>query len=167
MGKYSGPEDVYRELVDESEEHWLYCLIAFAIVEEQKIEWIKHYEEQYNTPPSPDQIREWYEQQPTGVLLRAKGTAENALRVYSDEVVEAIGDAWRKQVEEETIVGEIRQNSRFWPQFCINLVGGFAGTVLFASLLALIAFFVINDTSPVAIVTDLKANKEEVVDDKE
>ena len=72
MAKYSGPEDVYRELVDESEEHWLYCLIAFAIVEEQKIEWIKHYEEQYNTPPSPDQIREWYEQQPTGVLLRAE-----------------------------------------------------------------------------------------------
>ena len=42
MAKYSGPEDVYRELVDESEEHWLYCLIAFVIVEEQKIEWIKH-----------------------------------------------------------------------------------------------------------------------------
>ena len=35
MAKYSGSEDIYRELVDDSEENWLYGLVAFAIIEEQ------------------------------------------------------------------------------------------------------------------------------------
>ena len=60
MARYSGPEDVYRELVEESEENWLSGLVAFAIVEEKKIEWMKHHREQHNMQPNPRQICEWY-----------------------------------------------------------------------------------------------------------
>ena len=47
MEKYSGPEDVYKELVENrpDDEEWLLGLVAFAVVEEQKIEWIKHQKE--------------------------------------------------------------------------------------------------------------------------
>lgn len=46
MPKYSGSADIYRELVEDSKENWLYGLVAFAIVEEQRIEWMKHHEVQ-------------------------------------------------------------------------------------------------------------------------
>ena len=42
MEKYSGPDDIYQELVEESDANWLLGLLAFAVVEEQRIEWMKH-----------------------------------------------------------------------------------------------------------------------------
>lgn len=41
MKRYSGPEDIYKELAEDSDENWLYRLVAFAVVEEQRIEWTK------------------------------------------------------------------------------------------------------------------------------
>ena len=167
MARYLGPEDVYRELVEESEEHWLSGLVAFATFEEKKFEWMKHYEEQHNKQPSPAQIREWYEQQPEGELLRAKAVAEGVLQAYSAEVVEDIEVDLRREIEEATIVREIRQYSSFWPQFCVNLVGGLASAVLFTGFLVLIAFFVLNDTSPTEIAKTFKANQGQVADEEE
>lgn len=163
MSKYSGVEDVYRELVDESEESWLYGLVAFAIVEEQKVEWMKHYAENNGNPPSTDDIKAWYEQQPQSVVLRAKGTAENALQAYSSEVLELVVEEQRKEIEESIIVGEIRALNRFWPQFGVNLAGGFVSALLFATLLILVVFFVLNDTSPVELGEQLK-DKMEIID---
>ncbi len=80
MPQISSSEDVYRQLVEESDEDWLYGLVAFAVVEEQRIEWMKHFEEHNGRAPSTVDIQHWYEQQPEGVLLRAKGDSENALR---------------------------------------------------------------------------------------
>lgn len=39
---YSSSDDIYRELVEDSDESWLYGLVAYAVVEEQRIEWAKH-----------------------------------------------------------------------------------------------------------------------------
>ncbi|VFN00910.1 MAG: hypothetical protein BECKG1743F_GA0114225_105291 [Candidatus Kentron sp. G] len=86
MKQYFGAEDIYRELVEESDESWLLGLVAFAMVEEQRIEWMRHHEQHHDALPSPDEIRGWYEQQSPGVLLRAKGTADNALQAYSEDV---------------------------------------------------------------------------------
>src|SRR5690606_40951989 len=83
MPEYKGPEDIYRELVEESDENWLYGLVAFAVIEEQRIEWMKHMQENTGRLPTPEQVSEWYQQQPPNCLLRAKGTAENALQLYS------------------------------------------------------------------------------------
>lgn len=38
MTRYSGSQDIYSELVEKSELNWLLGLVAFAIVEEQRIE---------------------------------------------------------------------------------------------------------------------------------
>ena len=93
MDKYSSSEDIYKQLVEDSEEDWLYGLVAFAVVEEQRIEWLRHYEKLNAKTPSEEEIRRWYEQQHPNVLLRAKGTAENTLKIYSNKVTElAIDD---------------------------------------------------------------------------
>ncbi|MGB3212280.1 MAG: hypothetical protein WBB19_16380 [Desulforhopalus sp.] len=49
MEQYLGPEDIYKKLVEDQPENeeWLLGLVAFAVVEEQKIEWIKHQKEKY------------------------------------------------------------------------------------------------------------------------
>ena len=157
MRKYSGPEDVYKELVDDSEESWLLGLLAFAIVEEQKVEWMKHYSQNHDgNLPNAQDIKGWYEQQPQSVLLRAKGTAENALSTYSEEVLALVIEDHKKEIQEGIIIKEINSLGRFLPQFGVNIAGGFASTILFSALLTLVAFFVLNDVSPVQIGENLK-----------
>lgn len=53
-------------------------------------------------------------------------------------------------------MGEIKDLRRFWPQFGVNLAGGFFSALLFALFLMVFAFFVLNDTSPVEIAKDLQ-----------
>ena len=81
MSNLSGPEDTYKLLVEQSQDNWLYGLVAFAVLEEQRIEWMRHIESKSGALPTDQQIRDWYQQQPSSVLLRARGTAENALKV--------------------------------------------------------------------------------------
>lgn len=49
------------------------------------------------------------------------------------------------------LVAEIRELKKFWPQFGVNLAGGFASSLLFAAVLTLLAFIVFSDASPIAI----------------
>ena len=149
---YGGAEDIYRELVEESQQSWLLGLLAFAVVEEQRIEWMRHYEKSHGALPSSELVRGWYEGQPPSVLLRAKGTAENALLAYSEEVSAELDKGFRKEVEDGIIVGEIRELKQFWPQFGVNVAGGLVSALLFAAILTVVAFLVFNDTSPVEIV---------------
>lgn len=161
MTQYLGPEDTYRELVEESDENWLYGLVAFAVIEEQRLEWMKHVRENNGHLPGHDEITDWYRQQPPSIILRAKGTAESALQMYSNEVVETVLEEHKKDIEQGIIVSEIRYINRFWPQFGVNVAGGFMGAILFAALLTIVAFFVFNDTSPVQIIRDANTTTEE------
>jgi len=158
MDKFSGPEDVYDELVENSDDHWLLGLVAFAVIEEQRIEWMRHQTAHNGGLPSSEDIKRWYEQQPRSVLLRARDTAEARLKDYSNEIIELIIEDQRKEIEESIIVNEIREAKKFWPQFGVNLAGGFVSALLFGILLTIVAFFVINDTSPVQIGTNLRKN---------
>ena len=162
MSKYSGSEDIYKELVDDSDENWLYGLVAFAVIEEQRIEWMKHYAESHGEMPDAAKVKDWYQQQPQSSLLRAKGTAESALQAYSSEVLDIALEDQRKSVEESVIVGEIKELRKFWPQFGVSLSGGLAGAILFAAFLAIVAFFVFNDVSPVQIAQQLDNGSEEI-----
>lgn len=160
MPEYNGPEDIYKELVEESDENWLYGLVAFAIIEEQRIEWMKHMQENNGHSPTSEQISGWYQQQPRNCLLRAKGTAENALQTYTNEVIDVAIEDYKKDMKESYIVNEIRELKSFWPQFGVNLAGGFAATVLFAALLSITAFVVFNDSSPAQMVKGISSTVE-------
>jgi len=149
MTKYSGPSDIYKELVEDADDNWLYGLVAFAVIEEQKVEWIKHHTVNTGHPPTAAEVQDWYEDLPAGALLRAKGTAEGALKTYSEEVVSQLDETVRQETIEGVIVGEIRQGRKFWPQLGLNIVGGMASSILFGALLFMIAFLVLNDRSPI------------------
>ncbi|VUD69375.1 hypothetical protein TDB9533_04742 [Thalassocella blandensis] len=161
MAEYKGSEDVFKELVEDSEENWLYGLVAFAIIEERRFEWMKHFESHNQIPPSEAEIQNWYKQQPRSEIIRAKGEAESALQTYASEVIDVALEEKSTKIEEGIIVSEIRESRRFWPQFGVNFIGGLAASVVFAALLILLAFFVLNDTSPAEIGSHLKHGLEE------
>jgi hypothetical protein len=157
MSEFSSPVDIYKELVENvpEDEEWLLGLVAFGVIEEQKIEWMKHHARNNNGLPTDDKIENWYRQQPTGVLLRAKDTAEARLTDYAQDAISTYMTDFEKDTVEGIVVQEIRETKKFWPQFGVNLAGGFASATLFAALLILIAFFVLNDISPVQIGTNI------------
>ncbi len=121
---------------------------------------MKHQQKNNGQPPSTVDIVNWYQQQPSGVLLRAKDTALARLTDYGDNAIEMHMSDFKKETEEGIIVEEIRGIKEFWPQFGVNLAGGFASALLFAALLTLIAFFVLNDTSPVDIGANFRQETE-------
>lgn len=161
MAQFAGPEDVYRRMVEEADESWLLGLLAFAIVEEQRIEWMKHFAEHNGRSPTEVEVRNWYEQQPEGVLRRATGEAENALQLFADDVLQEILEVERRRVADGMIVNEIRLARRFWPQFGISAAGGFVSALVFAAVLAILAFVVWQDPSPVQIGRDAIGNTTE------
>lgn len=163
MNSFSGPTDIYERLVENvpENEEWLLGLLAFAVVEEQKIEWIKHHFDNENALPSDDDIRKWYQQQPEGVLLRAKDTARARLTDYAKEAINTYMAEFEKETVEGIVVGEIRELKKFWPQFGVNIVGGFASSILFAALLTILAYLVLNDSSPVEIGAKIGVHSEE------
>nr|VFK12796.1 MAG: hypothetical protein BECKLPF1236A_GA0070988_100764 [Candidatus Kentron sp. LPFa]VFK28910.1 MAG: hypothetical protein BECKLPF1236C_GA0070990_100764 [Candidatus Kentron sp. LPFa] len=164
--KFSTSDELYRKLVEESEKHWLLGLVTFASIEEQRIEWTGHYEDNNGKPPTLDEIRNWYEQQTEKTLLCVGKDAEDRLREYSKEVLGSIIEEHKKETEEGVIIGEIKKSRHFWPQFWVNLAGGTASAILFAMLLAVIAFIVLNDTSPAQLVEHL-TGRTEVVDNEQ
>lgn len=110
--------------------------------------------------PSADQIQQWYAQLPPGAVLRAKGTAENALALYSTEVVEEVSEETRKEIESSVLVNEIRDLKRFWPQFGVNLAGGFISSLLFALLLVALALILFKSPSPIDIANQVSSQPE-------
>jgi len=163
MSNFSGPEDIYRELVENvpENEEWLLGLVSFGVFEEQKIEWMKHHTENNGEMPTNEEIKNWYHQQSEGALLRAKDTATARLHGYAQDAIDIYMIDFQKEILEGILVEEIRETKKFWPQFGVNLAGGFTSAILFAALLTLFAFFVLNDSSPVDIGSKIGNNKEE------
>ncbi|MFT5451607.1 MAG: hypothetical protein ACI9N9_001093 [Enterobacterales bacterium] len=164
MDQYSGPEDIYNKLVDDVPEdsEWLFGLVAFAVVEEKKIEWIRHQKKHNGDEPTDDDIRNWYNQLPSGELLRAKDTAAARLRDYGETAIEAYQVDFENDLRESILVSEIRETKKFLPQFGVNLAGGFASALLFAACLTIFALLVFNDTSPVELVKNQVEDNTEV-----
>jgi hypothetical protein len=153
VNSFSGPADTYEELVGKATEDgaWLLGLVAFAVVEEQKIEWMKHHAKNNGGPPPDEEIRRWYQQQPESVLTRAKEVAQNRMTDYAGESIDIFLVEFGKETEQGIIVSEIRELQKFWPQLGMNILGGIASSLLFAALLTLMAFLILNDSSPVTI----------------
>lgn len=153
MTKYSGPEDIYKELVEKlpDDKESLLGLVSFAVFEELKIEWMKHQRENNGQPPSTADIENWYNQQPSAELNRAKETAATKLRAFGETEIESYRKDWQDQIKDEIIVGEIRSIKKFGPQFGISILGGITSALIFAAFLAIVAFFVFNNFSAVDI----------------
>ena len=156
MSNLNGPEDTYKLLVEESDKSWLLGLLAFASIEEQRIEWMRHYEAQNGSLPSDQLVHDWYRQQPSGVLLRASGAAESALLLYAQEVASTLEEDYRKEIQEGVLIEEIRSHNKFWPQFGANVAAGLLSTFIFSALLVILALIVLSDPSPIGMIRHLQ-----------
>jgi hypothetical protein len=158
MPKLSGSLDAYEVLAEGAQGSWVRCSLAFAVIEEQKFEWMKHLEEHAGRVATDDEIRSWYEALPAGAIERARRMADIALEAYAEDLESTFAEAVRKQVEESALIGELRQGRRFWPQFGANVAAGLTSSVLFGGLLFVIAFLVLNERSPVEIGASLRSS---------
>ncbi len=128
---------------------------------------MEHFQANNGGLPDADTIRNWYEQQPEGELLRAKAEAERALQVYADEILDEFKDEVQKEVADSTIVSEIRLSRRFWPQFGVSVAGGMASAFAFAAILAVLAFVVWQNPSPIDLGRDMMNGSAQEVPDGE
>lgn len=92
MSSLTGSEDAYSTLVERGEEGWIPGLVAFAIFEEQRIEWMRHIQSRSGCLPSSEQIREWYEQQPISALIGARAIAKTMLNRHVQATLKKLGD---------------------------------------------------------------------------
>ncbi len=126
-------------------------LAAFAIVEIQCIERMKHHEDSKASVPTADEIAEWYRRQPVGVLLRAKDDVEIALLGYSEQSLIDAERAVREEVLESAVVEETRSLRRSWSQLGANSLEGVIGAVIFSAILVVGKLFPSAKTSPMAL----------------
>ena len=87
--------------------------------------------------------------------MRAKGEAENSLKAYADEIWQVFLADEQKKIAESLVVSEIRSIRRFWPQFGINVAGGMVSAFVFAAILAVLAFVVWQNPSPIDLGRDM------------
>lgn len=92
MNSLTGSEDAYSNLVERGEEGWIHGLVAFAIFEEQRIEWMRHTKSRSGCLPSNEQTREWYEQQPISALIGARAIAKAMLNQHVQATLKMPGD---------------------------------------------------------------------------
>lgn len=156
MDTLSNSEDAYKALVDKDPGHWLLGLLAFAVLEEQRIEWMRHVETRSGRFPTTEQVCNWYEQRPVSALDRARNTAENVLNGYAEDLSRSIDEGYRTSIRDGVVVAEIRSTNRFWPNFLANVAAGVVSAVLFSVLLVLIVLVAIRDPSPVGLIRQIQ-----------
>ncbi len=155
MDPLSNSNDVYNHLVENSDADWVSSLLAFSIVEEQRIEWMKHQKNSSGSLPADDEIRKWYAQQPPGVLIKAKEEAEIALDDLFEEVFNTALKQERDNIRDSHVIAEINRLSGFWTLLWRNLVitviGFFVFTILsIICILGLLQLF--NDQSLIDVI---------------
>jgi len=147
MTQVSNSEDVYRHLVEEATDDWLMGLVAFAIIEEQRIEWLQHCRDNNEvvpsdpSDPSDANVTRWYRQLPDGMLLRAKGDAQSVLSEFCDDVIDVAVREEREKILKSVVVEEIKLTRRFWPQFGIGVAAGLTSAILFTTILVILWFY--------------------------
>jgi hypothetical protein len=154
MPELHGTDDVFRSLVEESEDSWLMGLVAFAVVEDHRIEWKNHFLALHGNKPTAEDIERWYLEQLEGFLLRAKADAENYLAAYTEEIRNQTIKEERQQIERDLVVSEIRLTRRFWPQFGVGVAAGTVSAFLFAMILVSFALLISADISPIKLMKD-------------
>jgi len=147
MRKYLDADDVYQETSAAAAPNWLLGLLAFALFEEQRLEWMRHRREIANAAPSSEEIQAWYESQPQGAVARALVSAEMLLGGYGTHSAEVFGEDHRRQIADGVVVAEIRRLGRWGPQLGLNVMGGLIGSMVFTALLVLLGTFLLNGPS--------------------
>ncbi|MCY4101396.1 MAG: hypothetical protein OXF46_10835 [Rhodobacteraceae bacterium] len=134
MQPLSDTRDVYIHLVEKSQDDWLIGLLAFSLVEEQRLDWMEHQKKATGSIPSDEEIRKWYAQQPESVLVKAKDEAGNVLGDFFEEAMYLAIQEDRENFRNSLVIDEVKNLGKFWPRFLHHLLFGVLSYALFAVL---------------------------------
>lgn len=143
-------KDVHRIFIENPENSWTLGLMAFAIFEDRRFDWMQHFEENEKRPPTPQEIEFWYTQQPDRTLIETLSDAENALAIFAEDTVKEIKNEMKRDAEKEALFIAISSLNKPWKEFGISLISGVISSCIFTAILILFAIFVLADPSPLA-----------------
>ncbi|MBT3628474.1 MAG: hypothetical protein HOM52_06420 [Rhodospirillaceae bacterium] len=148
------PQDAHRQLVTEAEHSWTLGLMAYAIVEDQKYEWIAHLKETEGREPTTTEIENWFRSRTPESFTRVVADAEHALQLVADDALEEIIGDERRGAFESGIVEAVNGMTGSWRQFGIGIGASLVGAILFAILILVVAFIAIDNRSIVDLVKE-------------
>ena len=132
MGIRQNSDEAFALLVTEAEESWTLSLMAFALLEQQRVEWVDQFRSVHGREPSVEETTGWYAGRTPGDYLRVKGEAENTLSLFVEQTVEeAISEAeslWKR----DAIFSHIKMYNGFFRQAGTNIVGGVIAAFVFS-----------------------------------
>ena len=154
MEPLADSSEVYNRLVVNSDDDWALSLLAFAVVEENRFEWMEHQKESTGSKPTVEEIKKWYAQQPEIVLIRARTDAQNALIGFTEEAISSAIQKDRENFRKSTVINEIQKEGnklideiqkigKFWPQLGKNIAYSFISSVLFTLLTIVIIYLLL------------------------
>jgi hypothetical protein len=140
-----GPRDVFTRLVDEAEHSFELGLMAFALIENKRFDWMRHVEKYENRTPDQSEIDRWHRELPPSELRIAVDHAESMLRNSAETIMGEVLDLEVRRVRDSTLFTEIQTLRRFWPAFGVNVAGGLTSALVFAALVVLLGAYVLAD----------------------
>jgi hypothetical protein len=146
-GGVESGDEAFKVLVEGDERHDVYGYVAYAIMEELRVQQLRHIEGKEDETGSLRERDGWYRAQPLVMLERVQDTAEGVVDDFASGALEDTLEEHTTRISESVVVTEIARRTRKWPAFWISVAGGFVGTLLFAILLAAVGFIWTNDYS--------------------
>jgi hypothetical protein len=127
------------------------ALFTYALVEQDRIDWMAHFQSQHHEAPSAAQVAEWFLSKPESYFTAKEKRAEEwyagFARTYLRDEIEAAKDA--------AVQGTVGKLGKFWPNFWRGLSIVVIGNVVVLAAIIVIVAAVHSDFSFTAWVHDL------------
>jgi hypothetical protein len=122
------------------------ALFAFALVEQDRIDWVEHFRTDHDAGPTTEQVVEWYRGKPESYFRDKERTAEvwyaSFARWYLRDEISA-----EQQKAIHAVVGDL---GKFWPTFWNGNLTGITSNIFFAILVVAFVYIITTDFSFIA-----------------
>lgn len=127
---------IYNELVDKPNN--LVGLLAYSIYKQEKIDYVKHFEEDKGRPPEPSELKEFHHQ----AHLRIAQYNEIAESRVSD-LFDSLFKTQSEMLEEEYNKRLVQELKSFKPSWWAGVFQGVMGSILYSIFIGLIIFYLL------------------------
>jgi hypothetical protein len=123
------------------------ALFAFALVENDRLDWVDHYRANHNNvDPSPDQVAEWYRGKPESYFRDKERYAESWYATFARGLLRDEIEAGKQNAIRDAL-GDLR---RFWPGFWTGNLVGLTSNLIFTLVVVMFVAVITTDFSFIA-----------------
>jgi len=127
------------------------ALFTYALVEQDRIDWVAHFQSQHDAEPTAAQIAEWFLDKPESYFVAKEKRAEEwyagFARTYLRDEIEATKD--------EAVRGTVGKLGKFWPNFWRGLAVVIIGNAIVILVITFMLVAAHSDFSVTAWIYDL------------